>query len=152
MKQLCNKFSWDSGHTYKRKNQGWVVQNSDMQSPLTYVTSGSIHCNKKWAKRSFPLENNPTEEGKFPCGCWNIYPATHTVFIHYSVREKCSRIWTGTFYRSKKVNFLDLSLTEIFSGNLPHSVFLNDIFRKIPAFPRKNVFPGSSWKSLPYKT
>ncbi len=37
----------------------------------------------------------------------NIYPPTHTVFIHSSVREKCSRFWAGTkFYRSKKVNFL----------------------------------------------
>ncbi len=57
------------------------------------------------------------------------------------MREKCSRIWTGTFYLSKKVNFLELSLTQIFSGNVPHSVFLKDIFRKIPAFPREECFP-----------
>jgi hypothetical protein len=100
-----------------------------------------LHCNKKGAKRSFPLENNPSEEGKFPCGCWNIFPATHTVFIHYSVREKCSRIWMGTCYRSKKVNFLQLSLTQIFWGNFPISVFLKDIFRKIPAFPREECSP-----------
>ncbi len=77
-----------------------------------------LHCNKKWAKRSFPLENNPSEEGKFPCWYWNICPATHTVIIHSSVREKCSRIWTGTFYWSNKVNFLELSLTQIFSGKI----------------------------------
>jgi hypothetical protein len=62
------------------------------------------------------------------------------------VREKCSSIWTETFYRSKKVNILELSLTQIVPGNFPNSVFLKDIFRKIPAFPRENVLPGSSWK------
>jgi hypothetical protein len=62
-------------------------------------------------------------------------------FIHSSVREKCSHIWTGTSYRVKKVNFLELSLTQIFSGNFPHSVFLKDIFRKIPAFPREECSP-----------
>ncbi len=111
-----------------------------------------LHCNKKWAKRSFPLENNPSEEGKFPCGCWNIYPATHTVFIHYSVREKCSRMWTGTFYQSKKVKFLELSLTQIFSGNFPHSVFLKDIFRKIPAFPREECSPWLILEKLTLET
>ncbi len=90
-----------------------------------------VHCNKKWAKRSFPLENNPPEEGKFPCGYWNIFPVTHTVFIHSSVREKCSRLWTGTFYRSKKVNFLELSFLKIFLENF-----------RIPCFSR--TFPENS--------
>ncbi len=111
-----------------------------------------MHCNKKWAKRSFPLENNPSEEGKSPCGYWNICPATHTVIIHSSVREKCSRIWTGTYYRSKKVNFLELSLTQIFQGNFPHSVFLKDISGKFPHSRGKNVLTGSSWKSIFFKT
>ncbi len=95
------------------------------------------HCNKKWAKRSFPLENNRSKEGKFPCGYWNIYPATHTVFIHSSVWEKCSRLWTGKFYRSKKGNFLELSFLTDISGKFLHSLFLKDISRKIPAFPQE---------------
>jgi hypothetical protein len=37
--------------------------------------------------------------------------------IHSSVREKCSLIWTGAFYWSKKVNILELSLTQIVPGN-----------------------------------
>jgi hypothetical protein len=37
------------------------------------------------------------------------------------------------FYRSKKVNILELSLTQIVLGNFPHSVFLKDIFRKMLA-------------------
>jgi hypothetical protein len=117
-----------------------------------YLAREPLHCNKKWAKRSFPLENNPSEKGKFPCGYWNIYPATHTVFTHSSVREKCSRIWTGTFYRSKKVNFLELSLRQTFPGNFPHSVFLKDIFGKFLHSRGKNVLPGSSWKSLFHKS
>ncbi len=115
------------------------------------------HCNKKWAKRSFPLENNPPEEGKFPCGYWNIFPVTHTVFIHSSVREKCSRLWTGTFYRPKKVNFLELSFLTDISGKFPHSVFLKDISGKFPHSCGKNVLgalplPDSFLKSLPYQT
>ncbi len=90
-------------------------------------------------KRSFPLENNPPEEGKFPCGYWNIFPVTHTVFIHSSVWEKYSRLWTGTFYRSKKVNFLELSFLTDISGKFPHSVFLNDISGKFPQSCGKNV-------------
>ncbi len=107
-----------------------------------------IHCNKKWAKRSFPLENNRSEEGKFPCGYWNIYPASHTVFIHSSVREKCSRLWTGTFNRSKKGNFLELSFLTDISGKFLHSLFLKDISGKFPHSHGKNVLgtlplPGS---------
>ncbi len=72
-------------------------------------------------------------------------------FIHPSVREKWSRIWTGTFYRSKKVSFLELSLTQIFSGNFPHSVFLKDIFRKIPAFQREECSPWLILEKLTLK-
>ncbi len=108
---------------------------------VNHYTGEGHHCNKNWAKRIFPLENNPSEEGKFPCGYWSIYPATQTVFIHSSAQEKCSRIWTGTFYRSKKVNFLELSSTQIFQGNFPHSVFLKDISVKIPVFPREECSP-----------
>jgi hypothetical protein len=74
-------------------------------------------------------------------GTFMIYPATHTVFIHSSVREKCSRIRAGTFCRSKKVNFLELSFAQIFPGNFPHSVFLKDISGKFPHSLGKNVLP-----------
>ncbi len=103
-----------------------------------------IHFNKKWAKRSFPLENNPSEEWKFPCGYWNIYPFTHTVFIHSSVRENCSRPWRGTFYRSKKGNFLELTFLTDISGKFPHSVFLQDISGKFPHSRGKNVLGAHS--------
>ncbi len=75
-----------------------------------------------------------------------------TWFSYILLCKKCSRIWTGTFYRSKKVNILELSLTQIVLGNFPHSGFLKDIFWKMPAFQGKNFLPGSSWKSLPNKT
>jgi hypothetical protein len=90
-------------------------------------------------------ENSHVDAGTF------IPPLTRFLSI-ISVREKCSRIWTGTFYRSKKVNFLELSLTQIFSGNFPHSVFLKELSGKFPHSRGKNVLLGSSWKSLPYKT
>jgi hypothetical protein len=112
-----------------------------------------LHCNKKWTKRSFPLENYPSEEGKFPCGCWNIYPATHTVFIHSSCRKSVPvygrRHFTG--------------LRRLTSWNCPQHRYFREISR-IPCFSRtfsgkflhsrgKNVLPaGSSWKSLPYET
>jgi hypothetical protein len=56
------------------------------------------------------------------------------------------------FYWSKKVNFLELSLTQIFQGNFPHSVFLKDTSGKFPHSRGKNVLSGSFWKSLFYKT
>ncbi len=77
----------------------------------------STHCNKKWAKRSFPLENNRSEEGKFPCRYWNIYPATHTVFIHSSVREKCSRLWTGNFTGLIRETSWNCLFSQIFPEN-----------------------------------
>jgi hypothetical protein len=85
------------------------------------------------------------------------FPVTHTVFIHSSVREKSSRRWTGTFYRSKKVNFLELSFLKDISGKFPHSVFLKDISGKFLYSCGKNVLgalplPGSFLNSLPYKT
>ncbi len=136
-----------------------VTKRKSYKTPeLFKISSGTlIHCNKKWAKRSFPLENNPPEEGKFPCGYWNIFPGTHTVFIHSSGLEKCSRLWTRTFYWSKKVNFLELSFLTDISGKFPHSVFLKDISRKFPHSRGKNVLgalplPASFLKCLPYKT
>ncbi len=129
------------------------VHTSPVSVLFLFQTRGSLHCNKKWAKRSFPLENYPSEEGKFPCGYWNIFPVTHRVFIHSSVREKCSRLWTGTFYRSKKVNFLELSFLTDISGKFPQSVFLKDISGKFPHSCGKNVLgalplPGSFLKKL----
>jgi hypothetical protein len=69
-------------------------------------------------------------------------------FIHSSVPEKCSRLLTGTFYRSKKVNFLELSFPTDISGKFLHSVFLRDISGKFPHSRGKNVLgaiplPGS---------
>jgi hypothetical protein len=64
---------------------------------------------------------------------------------------------TGTFYRSKKVNFLELYFLTDISGKFPHSVFLKDISGKFPHSRGKDVLgvlplPGSFLKSLPYKT
>jgi len=98
---------------------------------------GPLHCDKKWAKRSFPLENNLPEEGKFPCGYWNIYPFTHTVFIHSSVREKCSRPWAGTFYRSKKGKLPGVDFSHRYFRKIPAFRISQGHFRKIPAFPRE---------------
>ena len=107
-------------------------------SEVTGTTSWStMHCNKKWAKRSFPLENNLPEEGKFPCGYWNIYPFTHTVFIHSSVREKCSRPWAGTFYRSKKGKLPGVDFSHRYFRKIPAFRISQGHFRKIPAFPRE---------------
>jgi hypothetical protein len=39
----------------------------------------------------------------------------------------------GTFYQSKKVNFLELSFLTDISGKFPHSAFL----KEIPAFPQE---------------
>ncbi len=130
-------------------------QNLQIES-LDLPHDTGLHCNKKGVKRSSHLENNPLEEGKFPCGYWNIFPGTHTVFIPSSVREKCSRLWMGTFYLSKKVNFLELSFLTAISGKFPDSVFLKDISGKFPHSRGKNVLGaipllGSFLKSLPYK-
>ena len=97
----------------------------------------TLHCDKKWAKRSFPLENNLPEEGKFPCGYWNIYPFTHTVFIHSSVREKCSRPWAGTFYRSKKGKLPGVDFSHRYFRKIPAFRISQGHFRKIPAFLRE---------------
>ncbi len=123
---------------------------------LKSQSNETLHCNKKWAKRSFPLENIYPEEGKFPCGYWNIFPVTHTVFIYSSVREKCSRLWAGTFYWSKKVNFLQLSFHTDISRKFQHSVFLKNISGKFPHSRGKNVLGAlpslaHSWKAYPIK-
>jgi hypothetical protein len=70
------------------------------------------------------------------------------------VREKYSRLWKGTFYRSKKVNFLELSFLTDISGKFPHFVFLKEISGKFPHSCGKNVLgalplPGSFLNSLP---
>ena len=63
----------------------------------------------------------------------------------------------GAFYRSKKVNFLELSFLTDISGKFPHSVFLKDISGKFPHSCGRNVLgalplPDSFLKSLPYQT
>ena len=119
------------------RNKLSTVNVSDLGYLFHDKSSLHIHCDKKWAKRSFPLENNLPEEGKFPCGYWNIYPFTHTVFIHSSVREKCSRPWAGTFYRSKKGKLPGVDFSHRYFRKIPAFRISQGNFRKIPAFPRE---------------
>jgi hypothetical protein len=48
-------------------------------------------------------------------------------------------VGTGTFFLSKKVNFLELSILTDISGKFPHSAFLKDISGKFPHSHGKNV-------------
>jgi hypothetical protein len=68
------------------------------------------------------------------------------VLVYSPVWEKYSRLWMGTFYQSKKVNFLELSFLTDISGKLPHSAFL----KEIPAFPQEESSrrPPPSWLIL----
>ncbi len=75
------------------------------------------------------------------------------------MREKCSHLWTGTFYLFKKVNFLELSFLTAISGKFPHTVFLKDISGKFPhsRIPAGRIFQAPSpslahsWKAYPIK-
>ncbi len=109
-----------------------------------------LHWEKKWtchflwtptytvtkvSQTKLSMENNPSEEGKFSFWYWNIYPATHTVFVNSPVQEKCSFVWTGTFYRSKKAMLIPLPgivvlFSQIFPENSRISSFLKDISGK----------------------
>ncbi len=49
-----------------------------------------LHCYKRYFKRSSPLENCSSGNGKSPCWCRNIFSLTHSGILHSSILEMSS--------------------------------------------------------------
>jgi hypothetical protein len=48
------------------------------------------HCYKRYLKRSFPLENCSSGNGKRPCWCRKIFSLAHAAILHSSMLEMSS--------------------------------------------------------------
>jgi hypothetical protein len=49
-----------------------------------------MHCYKRYLKRSSPLENCSSGNGKRPCWCRNIFSLAHAGVLHSSMLEMSS--------------------------------------------------------------
>jgi hypothetical protein len=68
-----------------RPSSYWLKHKDSLLNQVQYLYS--THCYKRYLKRSSPLENCSSGNGKRPCWCRNIFSLAHTGILHSSMVE-----------------------------------------------------------------